>query len=97
MRRGRSGVIYAGSREGTEQLAERLAQAGVPALAYHAGIDKAVRNQRLHTFLEAEENTQPARRLYAGSGFPVVARRERYYKQPDGEQLNALLMRRDLS
>jgi len=27
----------------------------------------------------------------------VVGRRERYYKQPNGEQLNALLMRRDLS
>jgi [ribosomal protein S18]-alanine N-acetyltransferase len=48
-------------------------------------------------FLEVEENNQPARRLYAGSGFMVVGRRERYYKQPDGEQLNALLMRRDLS
>ena len=48
-------------------------------------------------FLEVEENNQPARRLYAGSGFTVVGRRERYYKQPDGEQLNALLMRRELS
>lgn len=48
-------------------------------------------------FLEVEENNAPARRLYEKAGFGVVGRRERYYKQPDGEQLNALLMRRDLS
>jgi ribosomal-protein-alanine N-acetyltransferase len=48
-------------------------------------------------FLEVEENNQPARRLYDRGGFVVVGRRERYYKQPSGEQLNALLMRRDLS
>ncbi len=54
-RRGRSGVIYAGSREGTEQLAERLSQSGVPAVAYHAGLDKALRNQRLDAFLKADE------------------------------------------
>jgi ATP-dependent DNA helicase RecQ len=54
-RRGRSGVVYAGSREGTEILAEKLKEKGVPALAYHAGLDKAVRSKRLHTFLEADE------------------------------------------
>ena len=48
-------------------------------------------------FLEVEENNQPARRLYARAGFGVAGRRERYYRQPGGEHLNALLMRRDLS
>ena len=48
-------------------------------------------------FLEVEENNLPARRLYEWAGFGVVGRRERYYKQPGGEHLNALLMRRDLS
>jgi ribosomal-protein-alanine N-acetyltransferase len=48
-------------------------------------------------FLEVEENNQPARRLYDRAGFAVAGRRERYYKQPGGEQLNAVLMRRDLS
>jgi [ribosomal protein S18]-alanine N-acetyltransferase len=48
-------------------------------------------------FLEVEENNQPARRLYARAGFAVAGRRERYYKQPGGEQLNAVMMRRDLS
>jgi [ribosomal protein S18]-alanine N-acetyltransferase len=48
-------------------------------------------------FLEVEENNQPARRLYERSGFTIVGHRERYYRQSEGEQLNALLMRRDLS
>jgi ribosomal-protein-alanine N-acetyltransferase len=48
-------------------------------------------------FLEVEENNQPARRLYERAGFGLAGRRERYYRQPDGQQLNALLMRRDLS
>jgi ribosomal-protein-alanine N-acetyltransferase len=48
-------------------------------------------------FLEVEENNGPARRLYEWAGFGVVGRRERYYQQSGGEQLNALLMRRDLS
>ena len=48
-------------------------------------------------FLEVEENNQPARRLYQRAGFAIAGRRERYYRQPSGEQLNAVLMRRDLS
>ncbi|MDP1988639.1 DNA helicase RecQ, partial [Phenylobacterium sp.] len=54
-RRGRSGVVYAGSRDGTERLAEALRQAGVDAQAYHAGLDKHVRANRLEAFLEAED------------------------------------------
>jgi ribosomal-protein-alanine N-acetyltransferase len=48
-------------------------------------------------FLEVEAQNQPARRLYERAGFAVTGRRERYYRQASGEQLNALLMRRDLS
>jgi ribosomal-protein-alanine N-acetyltransferase len=48
-------------------------------------------------FLEVEENNQPARRLYDRAGFAVAGRRERYYREPGGAQLNALVMRRDLS
>jgi len=50
----RSGVIYAGSRDGTDKLAQALADAGVPALAYHAGLDRQVRADRLEKFLEAD-------------------------------------------
>jgi len=48
-------------------------------------------------FLEVEENNVPARRLYDRTGFMVVGRRERYYKEANGVELNALVMRRDLS
>ncbi|MDX9998084.1 MAG: DNA helicase RecQ [Phenylobacterium sp.] len=54
-RRGRSGIVYAGSRDGTERLARDLAEAGVPALAYHAGLDKRLREERLEAFLAADE------------------------------------------
>jgi ATP-dependent DNA helicase RecQ len=50
----RAGVIYSGSRDGADTLAAELVQAGVPALAYHAGLDKAVRGERLTHFLQAE-------------------------------------------
>jgi ATP-dependent DNA helicase RecQ len=50
----RSGVIYAGSRDGVDKLTEKLVADGVPALAYHAGLDRDVRAARLEQFLEAE-------------------------------------------
>ena len=53
-RPGRAGVVYSGSRDGAEDIAASLVQAGVPALAYHAGLDKDLRNQRLTHFLQAE-------------------------------------------
>jgi ATP-dependent DNA helicase RecQ len=54
-RRGRAGVVYTGSRDGAEEIAAQLAEAGVAALAYHAGLDKTVRARRLDTFLQAED------------------------------------------
>ncbi len=48
-------------------------------------------------FLEVEENNAPARRLYDRAGFTVAGRRERYYREAGGKELNALVMRRDLS
>jgi ATP-dependent DNA helicase RecQ len=53
-RPGRSGIVYGGTRDGVDALAARLADAGVPALAYHAGLDKAVRSARLERFLQAD-------------------------------------------
>jgi ATP-dependent DNA helicase RecQ len=49
-RRGQSGVVYCGSRDGAERLAERLAEQGLAARAYHAGLDKAVRQERSSWF-----------------------------------------------
>ncbi|HVV39505.1 MAG TPA: ribosomal protein S18-alanine N-acetyltransferase [Nitrobacter sp.] len=48
-------------------------------------------------FLEVEENNHPARKLYDRAGFTVVGRRERYYREAGGRELNAIVMRRDLS
>jgi ATP-dependent DNA helicase RecQ len=50
----RSGVIYVGSRDGVDSLAENLVAAGVPALGYHAGLDKHLRAARLEQFLEQD-------------------------------------------
>ena len=50
----RSGVVYAGSRDGVDKLAEALRGEGVRALAYHAGLDKTLRAERLEQFLDAD-------------------------------------------
>jgi ATP-dependent DNA helicase RecQ len=59
-RPGRSGVVYSGSRDGADRLAEALRGEGVPALAYHAGLDRQTRNERLMQFLNAEEQVMVA-------------------------------------
>jgi ATP-dependent DNA helicase RecQ len=54
-RPGRAGVVYTGSRDGADEIAAELVAAGVPAIAYHAGLDKDVRARRLTHFLQADE------------------------------------------
>jgi ATP-dependent DNA helicase RecQ len=49
-----SGIVYTGSRDGADELAEALREEGIPALSYHAGLDKQVRAERLEKFLEAD-------------------------------------------
>jgi ATP-dependent DNA helicase RecQ len=66
-RAGRSGIIYCGSRDGAETLAERLAGEGVHARAYHAGLDKAVRHDRLAWFL-AEDGAVMTATIAFGMG-----------------------------
>jgi ribosomal-protein-alanine N-acetyltransferase len=60
-------------------------------LGYLAGLGLA------QVFLEVEENNHPARALYEKAGFGVIGRRERYYKDAGGGELNALVMQRSLS
>ena len=104
LRLGRKTVGFAVSRMGADE-AEILTIAIDPRyrgqglsrnlLLTHLGY-LAARGVRT-IFLEVEENNRPALSLYKRIGFAVVSRRERYYQEPGGEQLNALLMRRDLS
>ena len=53
-RGGVSGIVYAATRKGTEDVAEALVRAGIPALAYHAGLDADVRQERQRRFLLEE-------------------------------------------
>jgi len=52
--RGDSGIVYCASRRKTEELAEFLRQEGVRALAYHAGMDAAVRSRHQDMFLQED-------------------------------------------
>ena len=46
-----SGIVYCGSRANSDKLAELLSSAGIPALAYHAGLESAARAQRQEAFI----------------------------------------------
>jgi ATP-dependent DNA helicase RecQ len=46
-----SGIVYAGTRDGVEEIAASLEKAGLPALAYHAGLDARTRAERQRRFL----------------------------------------------
>jgi len=48
---GKSGIIYCLSRKKVEELAETLQVNGIKALAYHAGMDSAVRTENQDAFL----------------------------------------------
>ncbi|HEY1753398.1 MAG TPA: DNA helicase RecQ [Caulobacteraceae bacterium] len=66
-RPGRSGIVYSGTRDGTEALADELAGQGVAAKAYHAGLDKRVRADRLAWFL-AEDGAVMVATIAFGMG-----------------------------
>ncbi|GEO08515.1 DNA helicase RecQ [Segetibacter aerophilus] len=51
-----SGIIYCLSRTSTEKLAEDLKADGFNAAAYHAGLDKSVKDDRQEKFLKDEIN-----------------------------------------
>ncbi len=52
---GESGIVYCLSRKKTEEAAAFLAEQGIPALPYHAGMDKADRTANQDTFLTAPQ------------------------------------------
>ena len=50
-RPGQSGIVYCLSRNGTEELAQRLQKAGIKAAHYHAGLDSATRSKVQTAFI----------------------------------------------
>jgi ATP-dependent DNA helicase RecQ len=51
---GEAGIVYCQSRRRVEEVAEQLQTAGVTALAYHAGLDTGLRQQRQDRFLRED-------------------------------------------
>lgn len=51
----RSGVVYCGSRDGCDRLAQLLRDNGINAISYHAGFDNRERDVRLDRFLNEED------------------------------------------
>ncbi|UEJ81532.1 DNA helicase RecQ [Brachybacterium halotolerans subsp. kimchii] len=51
---GEAGIVYCLSRKGVEQTAAWLAERGVAALPYHAGLDAAVRHEHQERFLRED-------------------------------------------
>jgi len=52
--KGASGIVYCGSRDGTEKLAASLTKEGFSADAYHAGLSAALREDRLKAFMSGK-------------------------------------------
>ena len=85
------GIVYVGSRAGTEKLAESLAATGRPVRAYHAGLDPEVRRRNQAAFVASEDMVmvatiafgmgidKPDVRFVAHAGLPKSI--EAYYQE----------------
>ncbi len=54
MTENRPAVVYCGTRKSTEEVAAQLSSEGLGAVAYHAGMNAAVRAQRQDAFMRGE-------------------------------------------
>ena len=106
-REGQNGIVYCLSRKDTEQMAEDLSEAGIPALPYHAGMSTAERNENQDEFM-----TRPGMVMVATIAFgmgidkpdiryvlhaTIPASVEAYYQElgragRDGEPAEALML-----
>ena len=59
-RRGEAGIVYCMTRKRVEQVAEELNRAGVPALAYHAGMEAGERAGAQARFVASDEGVMVA-------------------------------------
>jgi ATP-dependent DNA helicase RecQ len=82
-RRGKSGVVYCGSRDGCERVAQALRDAGTNAIAYHAGMDARDRDRRLERFL-AEEGAVMVATIAFGMGVDKADVRFVIHADPPG-------------
>ena len=51
---GESGIVYCGTRAGTERLAKRLGEQGIRSVPYHAGLDAGTRAKNQEAFIRDE-------------------------------------------
>lgn len=66
-RKGSAGIVYAGTRDATEEIAAALQNAGIRAFAYHAGLDARLREERQHVF-QNEDDVVMAATIAFGMG-----------------------------
>lgn len=82
-RRGQSGVVYCGSRDGCERVADALKSAGTNAIAYHAGMPGTERDRRLERFL-AEDGAVMVATIAFGMGVDKADVRFVIHADPPG-------------
>ncbi len=104
---GGSGIVYMRTREGTEQLAETLREAGIAAAAYHGGLGHAERSARQEEWLRGRVRVMVATNAF-GMGidkpdvrfvvhYSMCDSLESYYQEAgragrDGKRAYALLL-----